>query len=120
MSCPRGVPGPTRVKSSLSSRVSMILLLCWRAYDWDHPLGQHHHPNSLSWHSTACRETTQAGVMGRGVKPAHATLEVPRQPPLHRGVAVAPEPMSALASMTVQPRHVVSSCIASLCMARVS
>jgi hypothetical protein len=51
---------------------------------------------------------------------APATLEVPMQPPLHRGGAVAPEPMAALASMTVRPRRVVRSCIASICMARVS
>ena len=38
---------------------------------------------------------------------------------LHRGVAVAPEPMAALASMTVQPRRVVSSCLASIGIARV-
>src|SRR5215510_4054952 len=68
MSWPRGVPGPTRVKSSLSSRVSMILLLCWRAYGRDHPSGQHHRPSSLSLYSTACREEKQAVVVWRGVK----------------------------------------------------
>src|SRR4029453_2971019 len=41
------------------------------------------------------------------------------QQPLHRGGAVAPEPMAALASMTVQPRRVVSSCIASIGIARI-
>ena len=50
---------------------------------------------------------------------AHATREISMQPSLHRGVAVAPEPMAALASMTVQPRRVVSSCMASIGIARI-
>jgi hypothetical protein len=50
---------------------------------------------------------------------AHATREISMQHSLHRGVAVAPEPMAALASMTVQPRRVVSSCLASIGIARV-
>jgi hypothetical protein len=63
MSWPRGVPGPTLVKSSFSSRVSMIRLPCWKASCRDNPPERHHCPNSLSFHSTACWEEKQAVVV---------------------------------------------------------